>query len=270
MFPRVEIEFAGQTRSVELQDASEATWQSICRCAEAVSGLKQYAIRYEDERGDLCRLSKETLEDLMWIARGSPTRMKLVVRQDEDQRFDELHTMLLQHLRASSDRKPAAATVEKASSSSLELSESSTNDEVVQKPSVHKTAVSGSVRKASTKMKRNLDDMSGRRQPPFAEPEEAVASFKFPWKRVALPLAIAIWQFCFGDYAFFLGAFSLALVYYTSTLVAPAKSHQRTKHHPLEFLRSQGGRFSPFGECSVRPEGAEKDSAFRAGANTAA
>lgn len=222
MCPHVEIEFAGQTRSVELQDVSETTWQRICHCAEAISGLKQCAIRYEDESGDLCKLSLDTLEDLMWIAEGSPTRVKLVVRQDEDQRLDELHTVLLQHLGKSLDRKPPTTTLEQACSSSSEVSETSKKPGV-RKQSRQEPVVVELVMKALTKMKRNLDVLFGWKQQPLSECEKVAAIRRVPWERVVLPLAIAIWQSCCGDFSFFLGAFSVALVYCTY-LVACAKA----------------------------------------------
>eukprot|EP00420_Gonyaulax_spinifera_P021661 CAMPEP_0197909946 /NCGR_PEP_ID=MMETSP1439-20131203/69950_1 /TAXON_ID=66791 /ORGANISM="Gonyaulax spinifera, Strain CCMP409" /LENGTH=72 /DNA_ID=CAMNT_0043531559 /DNA_START=104 /DNA_END=319 /DNA_ORIENTATION=- len=69
---RVQVIFEGQTACIELQDESVEAWQLVRDAAEEVSGLGNYALRYEDEFGDLRLLTEDTLGDLIWVAEGLP------------------------------------------------------------------------------------------------------------------------------------------------------------------------------------------------------
>mmetsp|Transcript_44043 Transcript_44043/g.140298 ORF Transcript_44043/g.140298 Transcript_44043/m.140298 type:complete len:204 (+) Transcript_44043:186-797(+) len=81
---QAQVEFEGRVQGVALPDDSAETWQRICAVARELSDLERFDLNYEDEDGYPRALSLETLGDLLWVAEGSACRVRLWVREPQD------------------------------------------------------------------------------------------------------------------------------------------------------------------------------------------
>jgi hypothetical protein len=119
MGPSIEVTFQGEAQMLELSlhqggdgdkgaEASDQVWDRICALASELSGLGAYALNYEDEEGYPRALTQGTVEDLVWIAEGSFTPVRITVNPvRDDSSLDDLSSLL----RRSLDTPPPLAEI---------------------------------------------------------------------------------------------------------------------------------------------------------------